>query len=117
MTNKYKPPDYNTDIDEGVFSFEHHGRCVYKPKVTAWEESSRTDLIEFNDSKDMPELEANIKIGKGASESDRLEIIQMVQRHWDAFCSEGCRRPIIGYEFAIDTGTSTPVCKLYHILS
>ena len=114
MVNKYKPPDYNTDIDEGVFSFKNHGSCVYKPNITAWERSSRTDIINFSEGKDNEELTKHLRIGDSASKEMREKVISMVKAHWDAFCSEGCRRPVIGYEFAIDTGTSTPVCKCLH---
>ena len=37
-------------------------------------------------------------------------LISLVTTYWDCFCEEGARRPIIGYEFAINTGSSKPVC-------
>ena len=116
MANKFKPPDYSDDIDEGIFVFAEEGRCVYRPPVTAWENIDRTDIIHFDEAKHGKELHSNIKIGDSATAEIKNDIMNIVKRHWDAFCTEGCRRPIIGYEFAIDTSTSTPVCK-YHIMS
>ena len=111
MVNKYKPPDYNNDIDEGIFEFAEEGRCVYRPLITPWTDSIRDDIILFDQNKHSKELEKIIRIGQLASEETRGNIINMVKKHWDAFCIEGCRRSIIRYQFAIDTGTSTPVCK------
>ena len=99
------------DTDEGIFDFSPHGRCMFRPTISKWENNTRTDIITFDDDRDMKELEKNLNIGNSASKETIQQITNIVKRHWDAFCSEGCRRPIIGYEFAIDTGTSTPVCK------
>jgi hypothetical protein len=33
-----------------------------------------------------------------------------MKHFWDCFHGKGMQRPILGYEFSIDTGTATPVC-------
>ena len=112
MQNKYKPPNYCSDIDEGIFEYPEYGRCAFKPSINhEWHEGDRTDIITFDEDRDAKELFKHLKIGSSVSPDDKDSIISMVKEHWDAFCSDGCRRPIIGYEFAIDTGSATPVCK------
>ena len=118
MQNRYKPPNYCSDIDEGIFEYPEHGKCAFKPAHNPdWDNGERTDLIEYDKMKDKTELMKNLKIGDTASAQGREHIIKMVIEHWDAFCSAGCRRPIIGYEFAIEIGTATPVCKYQTITS
>ena len=48
--NRYIPPDYANDIDEGVFDFKQYWRILYRTKLK-WEEGIRTNLIKFNDEK------------------------------------------------------------------
>jgi hypothetical protein len=33
-----------------------------------------------------------------------------IKAHWDCFLKEGMKRHILGYEFAINTGKTQPVC-------
>ena len=57
------------------------------------------------------ELTKDIRIGATVPEdSTRHQLKDLVIKYWDCFCKEGARRTIIGYEFAIDTGDSKPVC-------
>ncbi len=58
----------------------------------------------------MTELTKNFKIGKNVNSATRSRILKLVKSHWDSFCSRGARRPILGYEFTINTGNHTPLC-------
>ena len=49
-------------------------------------------------------------IGNVASEADIDIIKDIIKEYWDCFCERGCHRPILDYEFGIDTGDHTPVC-------
>ncbi len=109
VKSKFQLPEYANDISEGVFDFEHHGKCVFRPKLT-WTPGKRDDIITFDAAKDMPQLLADLRIGPNVSQPIRDNIISVISEYWDCFAKEGVRRPIIGYEFAIDTGASTPVC-------
>ena len=40
----------------------------------------------------------------------RDTILRVIHDHWDAFDEKGVNRPVIGYEFCVDTGGSPPVC-------
>ena len=59
LVNKYIPPDYADNIDEGIFDFARYGKAVYRPRVN-WEEGESTNLITFDDSKHVEELRKNI---------------------------------------------------------
>lgn len=108
--NKYTPPMQIDDIDEGLFLFEKFGKCIFKPS-TKWQDNLRTDLIEFNPETHKKELEDNFKIGTNATSETKAIILNLIKEYWDCFCGDGARRPIIGYEFSIDTGQSSPICK------
>ena len=111
MKNKFLPPDYNTDIGDGIFDYQHYGNCVFKPTPSKWKNHSRQDIILFNQQTHQKELYDNINLDNCSSLHYTSDIMNLIQQNWDAFCKDGCRRPILGYEFAIDTGTATPVCE------
>ena len=51
-----------------------------------------------------------LKIGNTASTESIERLISIIKKYCDCFCKKGTRRTIIGYEFAIDTKASPPVC-------
>ena len=104
VTSQYTTPDYDTIVDDGVFDFTNYGNCVFKPKLT-WDPGDREDIIKYDPLKHEKELLENIIIGDSVDEFWKKEIINEVINYWDCFAKEGVWRPIIGYEFAIDTVT------------
>ena len=64
----------------------------------------------FNKSSDTTELTKDLRFGKHITPENKNVITGLIKKYWDCFCAKGCHRPIIGYEFTIDTGTHTPVC-------
>ena len=57
------------------------------------------------------EFDKNFKLGQSElAQKLQNQISQLIQKYWDCFANEGAQRPIIGYEFAIDTGQSKPIC-------
>ena len=38
-------------------------------------------------------------------------LIAIIKTHWDAFYEAGAFRPILGFEFCIDTGAAQPTCS------
>lgn len=109
MQSQYRLPEYATEIDDGVFDFQHYGNCVFRPKLT-WDPGERDDLIAFDPSKHMDELQSGLRINPLVDASVKDDIIQIIKDYWDCFAVEGVRRTILGYEFAIDTGQCKPVC-------
>ena len=110
--SKYIPPEYNSDIDEGIFEAEDFGsRTVFKPKSIVSTVAPREDIISFGDQQgDEKELQKGLKVGSLASGSEKEQVISMIKKYWDCFCKRGAQRTILEYEFSIDTGTSKPVC-------
>ena len=110
--SKYIPPEYNSDIDEGIFEAEDFGsRTVFKPKTITATATPREDIISFGDQpEDSKELQKGLKVGSLASENEREQVIDMIKKYWDCFCKRGAQRTILEYEFSIDTGKSKPVC-------
>ena len=112
MINRFKPDVHNhySDIDEEHFFFPKLGKCLLK-NTKPWQDNTRTDIITFNPNIHTEELNKNFVIGNSVNDNVKSKIISIVKKYWDSFCSEGARRPILGYEFAINTGSHTPVCK------
>ena len=108
--NKYEPPEYATDISEGVFDFANYGNTVFRPSDKPWDKGIREDQIIFNDKEHRKELLLHIKIGNTVTTHTANTITDLIIKYWDCFCEEGARRTIFDYEFAIDTGNSKPVC-------
>jgi hypothetical protein len=109
VISKYTPEEYANDIDDGFFDYEVYGRAVFRPK-TRWTPGTRSDIIEFVAERHTEELMKNLKVGEHVDSETKEKIISIIQKYWDCFCAEGARRPILGYEFGIDTGSAKPVC-------
>ena len=106
---KYIPIDYNNNIEERVFNYSHHGNTVYCPKEK-WSNKPRDDVISFNSVADMEDLMTNLKIRTNIKREYKDSIIDIIKKYWDCFCAKGACRPILDYEFIIDTCASKPVC-------
>ena len=108
--SKYIPLDYGDDVSEGVFEYAHYGKAMFRPPTKTWENVPREDIITFDASLHTSELDAGLRISDKATLAVRTQVRELIIKFWDCFCEEGARRPILGYEFAIDTGDSKPVC-------
>ena len=104
QVNKYVPLEYADDIEEGVFDFVHYGKTVFRPNIQ-WKDRVRDDIIMYKKSAHEEEMTQGLKIGKSVDPTTKDSLIRLVTTYWDCFCEEGARRPIIGYEFAINTGS------------
>ena len=109
VTSKYTLPDYSNDVDKGIFDYKCYGKCVFRPKHS-WDPGTRSDIITFKKTTDSEELTNDLRIGASASKPIRTRVIILVQKYWDSFAKKGCKRPIIGFDFSIGTGTAKPVC-------
>ena len=106
IVSEFEPEVYD-DVDEGGFMFENYGKSVFRSK--AWEPGHRTDIIHFDPVTDSKLLDS-MKIRATAPESAKDMVRKLVTVYWDCFAEEGVKRPILGFQFAIDTGKHTPVC-------
>jgi hypothetical protein len=106
--NRYVPLDYGDDIDDDLLIFRQYGKSImHVPTAVA---STRTDVHFWDRTRDTPEFEKNIRIGAHAAVDTRSKIETLVQRYWDVFYAAGVSKTVLGFEFAIDTGSSQPVC-------
>ena len=104
----YTPIDYANDIDEDLFIHKQYGKSLLQ-QTTPKDIPPRDDL-QLWDNDFLPELTTNLKIGSDASPEIKAQIITIIKDNWDAFFEAGVRRPILGFQFCIDTGASEPVC-------
>jgi hypothetical protein len=56
------------------------------------------------------ELDLDLFIGNEANETTKLEIVCIIMKYWDSFCKRVAKRTVLGYKFAIDTGTAKTIC-------
>ena len=70
----------------------------------------RSDLIIWDKLIDNAELVRDFHIGQDIDATIRQSIITIIQDNWDSFCERGVSRPMLDFEFCIDTGNSPPVC-------
>ena len=104
---KYKPIIYD-DVDEDLYLFKSFGKCV--KHSSSWQPRLRSDLIHWNESLDSPELERDFRIGDQVDGVTRRSVLSIIKSNWDSFCERGVSRPVLDFEFCIDTGDSDPVC-------
>ena len=109
QVNKFIPTDNYDDIGDGVFDYKQYGNAAFRP-LEKWTDAKRDDIIQYNDKVDKKEFLKHIRIGDCASRERKSTITGIVKKYWDCFCKRGARRPILNYEFAIDTCSSKPVC-------
>lgn len=57
----------------------------------------------------MDELTKTLKLDPKISSQDKDIIINIVKTYWDCFCKQGGPCTILGFEFGIDTGDTSPV--------
>ena len=109
----YVPIDYSNDIDDDllIHAYENFGKSKTAYKSESWNPGSpRTDLIKYDAARDDDEIKSSFKINPDCSTEIRSRILSIIHKYWDCFCKRGVSRPILGFEFGIDTGASRPVC-------
>lgn len=104
--DRFEPEDELFDDD--LFIHCKYKRCMYKSRDVGTGQC--TDPIRlWEDDKDTAELNDNLKVGCNCTLELQVKLEGIIRGHWDSFYKEGARRPVLGYEFAIDTGKSKPV--------
>ena len=107
MVSEYQSTPSYPDVDEGFFLHESYGKAMFRP--TNWKPSLRQDLISYN-SVNHEKILDSLHIGPTITANLRSKIVNLVTHYWDVFAPEGICRPILGYQFKIDTGTNKGVC-------
>ena len=70
---------------------------------------SRMDLLIWDESSFTSELAKDSRIGNDINPTIRQSVIKIIHDNWDSFCEQGADRPMIDFEFCLDTGDSKPV--------
>lgn len=107
IKSQFKPDAELTDVDEDNFIFRQYGNAVFR--ATPWTPGERTDVIMFDSARFDKEFQ-KVSIGSTVDTDTAAKIRTIVKNFWDIFVAEGIRRPMLGFEFSIDTGSHTPVC-------
>ena len=103
-------PNNPTALTTVFSTFNLTGKQYSNPKPGVIHHA-RIHILSFDTSADTKELKEGIRIGQSVSATVNEQIISHVQKYRDCFCKKGTYRPILGYEFTLDTGTSKPaVC-------
>ena len=89
--------------------FKEHGRSLARTPDFFQIQRDPADIIHWDPSKYQTELDQGLRIHPSTPDWVRSQTISIIQRHWDSFCEEGMRRPILGIEFHIDTGDAQPI--------
>ena len=103
----YNPVLYD-HVDEDLYVFKSFGKSIKRSRH--FTHRSRSELIIWNKLIDEAELVRDLNIGQDIDASIHQSIIKIVQDNWDSFCEQGVSRPLLDFEFCIDTGNSPPVC-------
>jgi hypothetical protein len=107
--NVYVPTeDYGSEFDDDLFLFPRFGKSLRKPEGLR-DIPARSDIRLWNPAVDQDEFDKMITIPASLDPYLRNELVAVIQDNWDCFFSDGVRRPILGFEFCIDTGNSAPV--------
>ena len=105
--NNYKPITYN-DVDDDLYVLKRYGKEMIRSPT--WTPRPRNDLILWNESSFLAELNKDLRINASMDPSIKHTIITIIKDNWDSFCEEGASRPMFDFEFCIDTDDSKPVC-------
>ena len=70
----------------------------------------KPDLILWNDFFESPEILRDFCISENVDTSIRNSIISVIESNWDSFCERGVPRPVLDFEFCIDTCNTTLIC-------
>jgi hypothetical protein len=109
-TDKYLPMDYSDDIDDGVFIFEQYGKSMRRQRAPFVQTRDPSDIHLWDGLRDKVEFDKGFKIAATVDPSARQAVVSIIEENWDCFYSEGVCKPILDFEFCIDTGGSPPVC-------
>ena len=102
--------EYGDDVDESVLVFTRYGKAMRRPKEAFVQDRDPADIHLWDSTRDTPEFLKDFKVADHVDQETRNSIISIIQKNWDCFYSAGVRKPILGFEFCIDTGASPPIC-------
>ena len=110
--NRFIPPDNDpNDVDDDLYLFPTygHGALLRHPAQTLDFAVRRDDLILWDAAKHQEEFDRVITFPSTLDSDIRNSLTDIIHRYWDSFAACGVSRPVLDYEFCIDTGSAHPV--------
>ena len=98
------------DVDDDLFLSPANGLAIRRTIKQPPQLENRTDLITWDRDLYEPQLKRDLQLSDNITTIIQDAILRIIRDNWDAFDKQGVNRPVIGYEFCIDTGGSSPVC-------
>ena len=109
LISRYRTPDFlEDDIDD--IRLQSIWYYFYRHNLSWIDKSSRQDIIVFDRDLHQTELDKHLSINNSIGIDIKASITTIIKEYWDCFVKVGAARPILGYEFGIDTGGAKPVC-------
>jgi hypothetical protein len=102
--------DYADDVDDNVFVFEQYGKSMRRSVPPFQQTRLASDIRTWDPLCDQAEFDKNFCINPDVSSEIKAAVIDIIQNYWDCFYSEGVCKPILDFEFCIDTGATAPIC-------
>ena len=110
VVSRYTTPEFHGDDIDGILDYSQYGNCLYRTDISWSDDSGRDDIINFDCAAHTEELTTGLRFDTTIDPLTRDSIVEIIKKYWDCFIKEGAQRPILGYEFGIDTGGAKPVC-------
>ena len=108
--DKFIPLPPYPDVDDDLYLYPAYGLAIRRTKDKPPPPSTRDDLILWDDDIHLSHLQTNLHLRDDMDVNVRHAILRVIEKNSDAFDEKGVSRPVLGYEFYIDTGASPPVC-------
>ena len=108
VRNAYKIPTYGDELDPDLYVCPRLGKSLRRTEPLK-QLPTRTDIRLWNTEIDQAGFDSVIKLPQHMGTDICTELTSIIQDNWDCFYAEGARRPMLGFEFCIDTGDSPPV--------
>ena len=107
IKNKYTSMN-RTDVDEVLYIFKRYGKEM--KHTPSWIPQPRSDIIPWYSSLYQQELEDKFIIDFTTDDFTRRAVLQIIHDNWDSFIQLRATRPMLDFEFVIDTGDAKAVC-------
>ena len=110
VISRYRNPDFHEDDIDGILDYSQYGNCFYRHNLAWIDKSSRQYIIVFDHDFHQAELDKDLSIDNSIGTDVKTSITTIIKEYWDCFVKFGAARPILSYEFGIDTGGVKMVC-------
>ena len=92
------------DVDDDLYLSPAYGLAIRRTKETP-PPSTRNDLILWDENIYLSHLQTHLHLRNDMDVNVRHAILRIIKQNWNAFDEKGVSRPVLGYEFCIDTDT------------